>query len=111
MGISLPPLPPSLWSLNGLVMRACTGELGVKWQPERSLRVSAKGFLADAFLGHCPPIPSSGHTLRQLIDKFASFPSKTSKAFHRKGYKFMAALLEGHMSDAAVVVALSRFRS
>ena len=46
-----------------------------------------------------------------MIDEFASFPSKTSKAFHRKGDKFVAALVEGHMSNAGVVVALSRLRS
>ena len=63
------------------------------------------------FLAIAPPIPSSDHTRRQLIDEFASFPSKTPKAFYLKGDKFMAALDEGHMPNAGVVVALSRLRS
>ena len=50
----------------------------------------------DAFLAHsaCFRIPSSNHTSRQLVDGFASFPSRPSKDFHRTGDKYMAALVE-----------------
>ena len=106
-----PPLPSSLSSHDGPVMRACTGELGVNSDLRGHWDYLQNTFLADAFLGHCAPIPSSDHTRRQLVDEFASFPSKTSKAFHRKGDKPITALVGGHMSKAGVVVALSRLRS
>ena len=63
------------------------------------------------FLAIAPPIPSSDHSRRQLIDEFASVPSETPKAFHRKDDKFMPALVEGHMSRTGEAVALSRLRS
>ena len=40
-----------------------------------------------------------------------TFLSEASKAFHRKGDKFMPVLVEGHLSYTSVVVALSRLRS
>ena len=44
-------------------------------------------------------------------DVFATFLSEASKAFHRKGGKFMAVLVEGHVSYTSAVVAISRLRS
>ena len=64
------------------------------------------------FLAIAPPsLPPTTLTRRQLIDELASFPSETPKASHRNVDKFMAALVEGHMSRTGVVVALSRLRS
>ena len=40
-----------------------------------------------------------------------TFLSEASKAFHRKVDKFMAALVEGHMPNAGVMVVLLRLRS
>ena len=45
---------------------------------------------------------------RKFVDEFVTLLSQAAKAFHRKGGKFKAALVKGHVSWTSVVLALSR---
>ena len=59
------PPPPTSKALGGPAMRACTGELGVNSQPERSLKLFVKGVPCRCLPWALPPpIPSSDHTCR-----------------------------------------------
>ena len=49
------PLPSSLYSLDGTVMRACIGEPDVRSRPARSQRLSVELRLRMPFLGTPPP--------------------------------------------------------
>ena len=59
---------------------------------------------------HVPRVPPPSSVRSYFVDELVSLLSKAAKAFQRKGGKFKAALVEGHVSWASVVPTLSRLR-
>ena len=78
-------LPSSSGGLTGL---ACIGAPGARSQPGWSPILSGKG------APYKTPFLDKDDSRRPLVDEFATFLSESSNAFHRKGDKFMAALVE-----------------
>ena len=74
--------------------------------------ICGRGVLfGDAFPRKARSFRPSDNTFRYLINQIAAFLSEASKAFHREGGEFVAALVEGHLPRTSVVSALARHRS
>ena len=86
---TLHPPPFSLWPPGGLVGLAWISAPGARPRPGWSPILSGKG------APYKTPFLDKDDSRRPLVDEFATFLSESSNAFHRKGDKFMAALVEG----------------